>query len=122
MNTDPGLRRSAAQLRRDAMIARVTRARWLTAAGAGALSAAVALLVSAVASGRSAAKAGEGSTTGTTGKAAPRARQTATMPPAANAAQLGLQPPGSSPQAPPTTATPQPQTQSAAPAPVSGGS
>jgi hypothetical protein len=45
------------------------------------------------------------------------------MPPAANAAQLGLAPPGGAPQAPPTTPTPQPQTQAApAPAPVSGGS
>lgn len=120
MNRDPELPRSAAQRRRDAMLARVTRARWLTAIGAGALSAVLAALVGTIAPGRSSAHTGEGSTARTTSHVASAGP---TMPPAADAAQLGLQAPGSAPQSPPTTPASQPQAQSAAPpAPVSGGS
>lgn len=119
MYRDPESPRTAAQLRRDAMLARVTRARWATAAGAGALTAAFTAFVGMVAPGRSSAKPSERSTTTT----ATARRASSAMPPAANAAQLGLAPPGGAPQAPPTTPTPQPQTQAApAPAPVSGGS
>ena len=124
MTRQPYPARTAAQRRRDAMLARVTRTRWVTVAGAGGLSAALAALVGAVAPGRSSASTSREAVTSHATVTAAHARAPA-MPPAADAAQLGLQPPGSAPQAPPTTpaAQPQTQTQSSAPAaPVSGGS
>jgi hypothetical protein len=123
MHSDSDVRRNAGRVRRDALLARVTRTRWLTVAGAGALTAALAALAGAVAPGRSSAKSGQPATAKT---AAPRPTLTVSMPPAADGAQLGLQPPGSAPQAPPTTPASQAQPQSQpAPAPaaaVSGGS
>lgn len=109
-------------MRRDALLARVTRTRWVSGAAAAGLTAAFAALVGAIAPGRSSAKT---SATASVKTAAHRARPTASMPPAADAAQLGLQPPGSAPQSPPTAPASQSQSQSQsqpAPAPVSGGS
>lgn len=102
----------------------------MTILGAGALTAALAAVVSAIAPGRTlGAKTPVGAGTvlasrSTAGAAAP------TMPRPASASQLGLQPPGSAPQAAPApqpqAPASQPQQQAAPaqsqPAPVSGGS
>lgn len=123
--TGSGPGRSAAQLRRDVVLARVARARRATIVGAGALTAALAAAVAVVAPGRSSANANPSSSTSTTTKAT---HGGATMPPLASASQLGLQGPDSAPQAPEQTQTQaqptQTQTQAAPPpaAPVSGGS
>lgn len=118
--------RVAAQRGRDAALLRVSRLRRATIIGAGALTAALAAVVSAVAPGRSlGAKA---SVSARTAVARPTRPQTGSpkMPPLANPSGLGLQAPGAAPQAAPQT-QPQPQPQAApAPtqqsAPVSGGS
>jgi len=109
--------RRLAQLDRDAALRRVGRVRGLTILGAGALTAALAGVVSAVAPGhtlrgKTAVAARPGAT------AAPglrRASSTPRLPPPAVASQLGLQAPGSAPQAP--AAAPAPQAQPA-PTPV----
>ncbi len=127
----PGPRpdRASAQRKREAALARLARVRGVTVIGAGALTVAVAGVVSA-ASGRTLgakhylrASASVATVSGNAGSSQ------ATMPPLASAGQLGLGAPASAPQpAPPA----QPQTQAAtphsvpaqsAPAPaVSGGS
>lgn len=119
MNRDHQQRRSGAQVQRDALLARVTRTRWVSGAAAAALSVGLAALVSALAPGRSSAKTREH---GSAETVTARARLTPSMPPAADAAQLGLQPPGSAPQSPPTAPAPQSQPAPSTPAPVSGGS
>jgi hypothetical protein len=135
-----GRDRSRAALVRDAALARVARTRGWVIAGAAALTAAFAGLVSAVAPGRTltpkaasgAQTASAAAPTSSSGSAIPR------MPPPANASDLGLQSPGQAPSAPDDgqsqSAQPQPQSQpdpsQAAPAPappppppvVSGGS
>jgi hypothetical protein len=126
--------RAAAQREREAAFARIGRVRGATVIGAGALTAAIAGVVSAVAPGHTlGAKAPV--TTASASNAA-RVRTTAlVMPPLDKPGQLGLQGPSSPPQsAQPQGTQPQPQvqtqTQSApapapqsAPAPVvSGGS
>jgi len=93
--------RAAAQQNRDAALRRIGRARvWLIAA-AGALTAAIAGLVSAVAPGKTlGAKRGiPAIPVASTGGSA--ASSTA-LPPLATPAQLGLQGPGEAPQAAPT--------------------
>jgi len=125
--------RAAAQRDRDAALTRVSRVRRITIVGAGALTAALAAVVSAVAPGRSlGAKTPVHAPTVVVRQA--RAR-TIRMPPLASPNQLGLQAPGAAPQAAPQTQT-QAQTQASAPpaqaqpqqqaapqpAPVSGGS
>jgi hypothetical protein len=117
----------AAQRERDAALDRVNRVRGMTIVGAGALTAAVAALVSAAAPGRTlGAKAPVGTGTvlapHTTGRVASRR-----MPPLASPSQLGLESPGSVPQAAPTAPPAQVQPPAAPapapqPAPVSGGS
>jgi hypothetical protein len=95
---------SIAQLERDAALQRVSRARrWLILA-AGALSAAFAALVSAIAPGHSlnaraqTIAAGSASARGAhASRAASRASAT-TMPPLASPGDLGLQGPSSNPQ------------------------
>ncbi len=116
------------QLDRDAALQRVARVRGLTILGAGALTAALAGVVSAVAPGHTL----RGRTVVAAGPRTPAARSprrassTPRLPPLASASQLGLQAPGSTPQAP--AAAPAPQAQPAptpvapqAAAPSSGG-
>lgn len=107
---------SAAQLRRDVVLARVARARRTAIIGAGALTAVLAGVVGVLAPGRSSAKAKPTPSAETT---ATSAHAGATMPPLVSPSQLGLQPPGSVPQAPAQTQT---QAAPAPAAPVSGGS
>ncbi|MGI9183572.1 MAG: hypothetical protein ACR2GZ_01185 [Solirubrobacteraceae bacterium] len=122
--TYPGPRpdRAAAQRRREAALARLTRVRGVTVVAAGVLTAGVAGVASA-ASGRT---LGAKHYVRVTGASAHGPAAQAKLPPLASAGQLGLGAPGSAPQsaplAPPQapSAAPQPQ---AAPAPaVSGGS
>jgi hypothetical protein len=118
----PGPRpdRAAAQRTRDAAFARISRVRRRVIIGAGAATAAVAGLVSAVAHGRTL------STKGTHGapaasRPAPRSSGVATvaqMPPLASPSQLGLSGPGSAPQSDPQSQ----QTSPSSPAPSSSGS
>jgi len=114
--------RSRAVLARDAALARVRRTRRWVIAGAAALTAGFAALVSAVAPGRSiaeksAAKSGvrtEASTSGSSSSAIPQ------LPPAANPDTLGLQGPSQSPQpdpAPEQNSQPQHNSQPAQPTP-----
>jgi hypothetical protein len=112
--TGPGTR-SRAALARDAALARVGRTRRWVLAAAAALTAGIAALVSAVAPGRTLSA----KTPAQTEAAAPSTGQAAsnaipTMPPAAGAADLGLQGPSQAP-APAqsqTQSVPQPQPQS----------
>ncbi len=111
----PGPRpdRAAAQIKRDAALARLTRARGITIAGAGALTAIVAGVVSS-ASGRTLGARHAVRSVAYAPRAAAPSSRTATLPPLASAAQLGLGAPGAAPQAAPGP----PQSQAAAPQPV----
>ena len=127
---------SLAQLERDAALDRVSRTRRWVIAGAAALTAAFAALVSAIAPGHTLGARAEAQTAG--GASAPaRGAGSTQMPPLASPAALGLQAPGQAPQAasaPSQQAAPDPTQQGApntsqsvpapapAPAPVSGGS
>jgi hypothetical protein len=125
----PGPRpdRAAAQRKREAAFARLARLRGVTLIGAGALTAAVAGVVSA-ASGRTLGAKHSVPASGSVAKVSGHAGSThATMPPLASAGQLGLGAPGSAPQSAPSSqanANAQAQAQAQAqPAPaVSGGS
>ena len=106
----PGPRpdRASAQQARAAALSRLSRVRGLTIVAAGALTAAVAGVVSA-ASGRTL-----GHHAVRTATVAPRTSATATLPPLASPRQLGLRGPGRVPRpqsqapAPPSQAAPQP--------------
>jgi hypothetical protein len=108
--------RSSAQRLRDAALARISRVRTATVIAAGALTAAIAGIVSAVAPGR---------TLGTKPPAT-HASTRLVMPPLENPGQLGLQgpssPPQSAPAAPQTQTQTQPAPQPAPPSATSGGS
>ncbi len=107
--------RRAAVHQRDAALLRVVRVRRATIIGAGALTAGLAALVSALAPGRTLGAKLKVHSAATTARVAPRASSVKPrMPPLARPGQLGLQAPGSAPQAssPPASA---PQ---AAPAPA----
>lgn len=98
-------------------MARLSRVRGLTVIAAGALTAAVAGVVS-VASGRTLGA----KRVAPVAKVSAAAPARVTMPPLASAGQLGLGAPGSAPQAAPVP-QPQPQVQASQSAPaVSGGS
>jgi hypothetical protein len=128
--------RAAAQRAREAAFARLSRVRGATVIGAGALTAAIAGVVSAVAPGRT--LGAKTPATAASASTASRPRTTAlVMPPLENPGQLGLQGPGIAPQGTqpqgtqpqgtqPQGTQPQPQTQSPpatqAPTVVSGGS
>ena len=115
----------AAQHEREAALGRVSRVRAMTVVGAGAVTAAFAGLVSAVAPGHTlGAKVSAGSGTvlarPVTGRATARR-----LPALASPSQLGLQSPHGAPQAAPSAPPAQAQPQAAPapqPAPVSGGS
>ena len=100
---------------RDAALKRIGRARGWAVAGAGALTAAIALAVSAAVPGRTLAAK-------TAVRRDPRV-VALTMPPLATPGELGLRPPNSPPQ---TQTLPQPTTPAPTPQPsapvVSGGS
>ena len=123
----PGPRpdRASAQRKREAALARLRRVRGVTVIGAGALTAAVAGVVSS-ASGRSlGAKHYVRSSTPVTklAKAVPATSTHAKMPRLASAAQLGLGAPSSAPQAAPSSqsnsnAAAQAQASQAQPAPT----
>ncbi len=126
----PGARsdRVAAQRSREAAFARIGRVRGLTIVGAGALTAAIAGVVSAVAPGRTlGAKTVATVVTHHTARVSRRASSAALkMPPLASPSQLGLGGPGAPPQASsqPQQSSPAPtqtqtQTQPSAPAPQS---
>jgi len=114
-------RQSSAALARDAAIARVGRTRRWVIAGAAALTAGVAGLVSAVAPGRSLASKSGVKTEASTGagRAATGASASSSavpqLPPVANPSSLGLQGPSQPPQSVPNP----PQTQSQPSAPQS---
>jgi hypothetical protein len=121
----PAQDRSALQRQRDAALRRVSRARRATILGAGALTAALAGLVSAVAPGRTLAK--PTLTTRATATPGRAASVVARLPPLATPRQLGLQAPDSTPQssppaasqAPPAAAQPPPAAaQAPAPSPA----
>jgi hypothetical protein len=127
--------RAAAQRVRESAFARIGRVRGATVIGAGALTAAIAGVVSAVAPGRTLGAKAPSPATATSSSATRARTTTLVMPPLDNPSQLGLQGPASPPQSSQSQGTqPQPQvqtqTQSApapapqsAPAPVvSGGS
>ena len=128
--------RSRAVLARDAALARVSRTRRWIIAGAAALTAGFAALVSAVAPGRSLASkspagtevastsGGSATGSGSSSSAVPK------LPPAANPDSLGLQGPSQAPQPVPSPSQSSPPAQStppasapqpAAPAPQSSG-
>jgi hypothetical protein len=125
---------SLAQLERDAALERVSRTRRWVIAGAAALTAAFAALVSAIAPGRTLGAGAQAQTLEGT-RASARAVTATQMPPLASPADLGLQGPSQAPQAassPSQQAAPGPTQQvtpstsqpvpAAPPAPVSGGS
>src|SRR2546421_1563719 len=110
LSTSSGPDRSRAALVRDAAVARVRRTRRWVIAGAAALTAGFAALVSAVAPGRTltAAKgatgterSGAAASTASNGAAIPR------MPAPANASDLGLQSPEQAPSPSPGDSQPQ---------------
>lgn len=131
----PGARpdRVAAQRSREAAFARIGRVRGLTILGAGALTAAIAAVVSAVAPGRTLGAKTVATVAVVTHHSGRVSRTASThsalkMPPLASPTQLGLGGPGAPPQAssqpqqssPAQTQTQtQTQTQSSAPAPQS---
>jgi hypothetical protein len=119
--------RRAAQRERDAALDRVSRVRGVTIFGAGALAAALAAVVSAVAPGRSLGAKVPVRSHAVLAKRTPVRTASARMPPLASPSQLGLQGPAGAPQsAPPAQpSSPAPAPAQAAPAPappVSGGS
>lgn len=137
--------RAAAQRDREAAFARLSRVRGATVIGAGALTAAIAAVVSAVAPGRTLGAKAPAQRTASAPKTSRTHVSALVMPPLEKPGQLGLQGPASPPQSSPQSqgtqsqssqsqSQPQPQaqtqTQSApapAPAPqpapvVSGGS
>lgn len=125
-----GQDRVAAQRSREAAFARIGRVRGLTILGAGALTAAIAAVVSAVAPGRTLG-AKTVATVATHHSARVSRTRSSThpgalkMPPLASPSQLGLGGPGAPPQASsqPQQSSPAPQTQTqsqpSAPAPQS---
>lgn len=127
----PGPRpdRVTAQRKREAALARLSRVRTVAVIAAGALTVAVAGVVSA-ASGRTLGAKHQARTSAPAAKVrGPAGTPRATLPPLSSAGQLGLGAPGSAPQpAQPQPAQPQtpaapPQSAPAQPAPtVSGGS
>jgi hypothetical protein len=126
MTTDPHPRprpdRIAAQRNREAAFARISRVRGASILGAGALTAAVAAVVSAVAPGHSLGAKARGRTAVASTKTTPAARVNAgsssRLPPLASAGQLGLQAPSSAPQSDPSQpSAPAPQPSTPAPAP-----
>jgi len=113
---------SLAALERDAALVRVSRARRWMIAGAAALSAAIAALVSSTAPGHTLGSRGQ-ATASTTGSArsASSIASSKTLPPLASPGELGLQGPSSVPQSAATVspATPDPsQSSQASPNPV----
>jgi hypothetical protein len=114
-NAYPGPRpdRATAQRKREAALARLTRVRALTIAGAGALTAVVAGVVSS-ASGHTLGASHAIRTAAVTPRAASARSKAVGMPPLANARQLGLRRPSASPQPVPQQ-DPNAQAQAAAP-------
>ena len=109
----PGPRpdRAAAQRKREAALARLARVRGVTVVGAGALTVAVAGVVSA-ASGRTLGAKHYVRASSVAKVSGNAGSSQATMPPLASAGQLGLGAPASAPQSAPPA---QSQTQAAAP-------
>lgn len=117
MDTPPQRGLTGPQRDRDAAIARIARARRVTILGAAALTAGLAGVISAVAPGRSfGAKA---SRHGVTAAASSRPVTAARMPRLDSPSQLGLQAPGSPPQAPQSAPPQQSQPAPVAPQPAS---
>lgn len=114
--------RAVAQRERDAALSRVSRVRRLTVFGAGALTAALAAVVSAAA-GRTLGAKTPLTTHPLVAKRTRGSTALPKMPPLASPRALGLRAPSSAPQAAPQTQTQAPapqtqtQTQPAAPAP-----
>ena len=117
-NAYPGPRpdRATAQRKREAAFARLTRVRAITIAGAGALTAVVAGVVSS-ASGHTLGAKHAVRTASVTRRAAAGPIKAVTLPPLASARQLGLRRPSASPQSVPnaTAQAPAPQAQPVAP-------
>ena len=112
MNAYPGPRpdRATAQRKREAALARLTRVRAITIAGAGALTAVVAGVVSS-ASGHTLGATHAVRTAAVIRRAGAPPSQAVRLPPLASARQLGLRRPGASPQSVPSAAAQAPATQ-----------
>ena len=107
----PRIDRAAAQRDREAAFARIGRVRGLTIVGAGALSVAIAAAASSAAHGHTlGAKSSPHHVTGGARRTAQAGVTKLKMPPLATPGQLGLQAPGSAPQAvsPPASSSPSP--------------
>jgi hypothetical protein len=100
MDTKPYNALTSAQRARDEALRRLKRVRGMTIVGAGALTAALAGLVSAVAPGRTLGARTKVAAAPRTARPAPRRSSTRAlrMPPLASASQLGLQRPGAAPE------------------------
>jgi hypothetical protein len=101
MNTKPPNALKSAQRARDEALRRIERVRGVTIFGAGALTAGLAGLVSAVAPGHSLGARTKVTAATRTARPAPGRSSTAglRMPPLASPSELGLQAPGAAPQA-----------------------
>jgi hypothetical protein len=104
-----------AQLERDAALTRIVRARRWVIAGAAALTAGFAALVSAIAPGRTVGSRGQAQVLGSTRASVHRATATQ-MPALASAGDLGLQGASQAPQSAPAAAQASPDPSQAAPA------
>jgi hypothetical protein len=105
-----GANQSRAALARDTALERLGRTRRWVIAGTAALTAGFAALVSAVAPGRSLASKSPASTATAKATASTRgANSLPTMPPPANASELGLQGPGQAPSPAPDQSQSAPQ-------------
>ena len=110
----PRADRIAAQHKREAAFARVARVRGASVIGAGALTAAVAAVVSAVAPGHTLGKARTAvASTNSIPLAPSTGKSTATLPPLASPQALGLSSPDGAPQSAPQSAPSAPAPQSA---------
>jgi hypothetical protein len=111
--------RIAAQQNRDAAFARITRVRGASVVGAGALTAGVALVVSAIAPGHTLGAKAAAHASVTTSPRVSRSRPTGgdRLPPLASARQLGLRAPDSAPGPAPQSSQSAPTPQQSSPAP-----
>jgi F0F1-type ATP synthase membrane subunit c/vacuolar-type H+-ATPase subunit K len=105
---------------RDAALARISRTRRWVIAGAAALTATLAALASALIPGKSLGAKTPGATRTPTA-ATNASTRTPALPAPADAAQLGLEGPGSAPQAPPSSPQPAAPQPAPAQAPSGGG-
>jgi hypothetical protein len=107
--------RITAQQHRQAAFARIARVRGASILGAGALTAALAAVVSAIAPGHSLGAKKRTGVASTTATAPARAATTAKLPPLASPRSLGLRSPSGAPQTAPSSPQSTPPAQPSAP-------